>query len=304
MHYLFESQSPVLAQQTLGSVETLSFSGLGLTPIDCAVLSHVIRLCDTIKDLDLESCHIQCEGLQRLGPALHKCQCLRLGDNDLGDSGVKLASAALRHPDCKIHTLRLERVGLTDSGAEDLVSALSTNHTVTWLDLSGNKLGNSGVKLVSAALRNPDCKIQRLRLMDVGLTDSGAEDLVSALSTNHTVTLLWLSGNKLGDSGVKLVSAALTNPDCKIQRLWLMDVGLTDSGAEDLVSTLSTNRSLTGLYLTDNSLTDRCVPALRQLILNLPRLEQIKLEGNKFSATGEKKLRSLQERRPGLSVDM
>ncbi|XP_032871834.1 protein NLRC3-like [Amblyraja radiata] len=43
LHYLFESQNPALAQQTLGSVETLSFRGLGLTPIDCAVLSHVIR---------------------------------------------------------------------------------------------------------------------------------------------------------------------------------------------------------------------------------------------------------------------
>ncbi|XP_055486191.1 NACHT, LRR and PYD domains-containing protein 3-like isoform X2 [Leucoraja erinacea] len=77
LHYLFESQNPLLAQQTLGSVETLSFSGLGLTPIDCAVLSHAIGLCDTIKHFSLESCRIQCEGLQRLRPALHKCQELR-----------------------------------------------------------------------------------------------------------------------------------------------------------------------------------------------------------------------------------
>ncbi|XP_078250979.1 NLR family member X1-like [Rhinoraja longicauda] len=74
LHYLFESQNPALAQQTLGSVETLSFRGQGLTPIDCAVLSHVIRHCDIIKHLDLWSCRIQCEGLQRLGPVLHKCQ--------------------------------------------------------------------------------------------------------------------------------------------------------------------------------------------------------------------------------------
>ncbi|XP_032872783.1 NACHT, LRR and PYD domains-containing protein 12-like [Amblyraja radiata] len=188
MHYLFESQNPALAQQTLGSVETLSFRGLGLTPIDCAVLSHAIRLCDTIKRLDLKSCRIQCEGLQRLGPVLHKCQDLRLGPNDLGDSGVKLVSAALR------------------------------------------------------------------------------------------------------------------NPDCKIQRLWLNSVSLTDSRAEDLVSALSTNPSLTELNLTRNSLTDRSVPALRDLILTLPRLKLIMLRGNKFGPTGEKELRSLQEPRPGLTV--
>ncbi|XP_072894303.1 NACHT, LRR and PYD domains-containing protein 3-like [Hemitrygon akajei] len=105
LHYLFESQNRGLAQNTLGSVETFSFSGMTLTPIDCAVLSHVIGLCDTIKHLDVENCRIQCEGIQRLGPGLHKCQALRLGMNDLGDSGVKLVSAAQRNPECKIQKL-------------------------------------------------------------------------------------------------------------------------------------------------------------------------------------------------------
>ncbi|XP_062896253.1 LOW QUALITY PROTEIN: NACHT, LRR and PYD domains-containing protein 3-like [Mobula hypostoma] len=302
LHYLFESQNRGLAQAALGSVETLSFSGMTLTPIDCAVVSHVIRLCDTIKQLDLESCHIQCEGIQRLGPELHKCQKLRLGENELGDSGVKLVSAALRNPECKIQTLGLDKVGLTDSGAEDLVSALSSNPSLTELNLGFNKLGDSGVKLVSAALRNPECKIQKLWLMSVCLKDSGAEDLVSALSTKPSLTELNLGFNKLGDSGVKLVSAALRNPECKIQKLWLDNVGLTDSGAEDLVSALSTNPSLTELELGLNSLTDQSVPALRRLILTLPSLKWIWLGNNQFSETGMKELRSLQEPRPGLTV--
>ncbi|XP_072894162.1 NACHT, LRR and PYD domains-containing protein 3-like [Hemitrygon akajei] len=245
LHYLFESQNRGLSQAALGSVETLSFSGMTLTPIDCTVLSHAIGLCDTIKHLDLWNCHIQCEGTQRLGPGLHKCQELRLG---------------------------------------------------------GNQLGDSGVKLVSAALRDPECKIQKLGLMEVGLTVSGAEDLASALSTNPSLTELDLSYNKLGDSGVKLVSAALRNPECKIQKLWLFNVGLTDSGAEDLVSALSTNPSLSWLDLGLNSLTNRSVPALRRLILTLPSLKRFGLVGNQFSRTGKKELRSLQEPRPGLRV--
>ncbi|XP_059817967.1 NACHT, LRR and PYD domains-containing protein 3-like isoform X2 [Hypanus sabinus] len=302
LHYLFESQNRGLAQVTLGSVETLSFRGMKLTPTDCAVLSHVIGLCDTIIQLDLWNCHIQCEGIQRLGPGLHKCQELRLNDNNLGDSGVKLVSSALRNPECKIQKLWLIYVGLTDSGAEDLASALSTNTSLRTLNLSDNKLGDSGVKLVSAALRNPECKIQKLRLIKVGLTDSGAEDLVSALSTNRLLAELELSNNKLGDSGVKLVSAALRNPECKIQRLGLHKVGLTDSGAEDLVSALSGNPSLTGLDLTSNSLTDRSVPALRRLILTLPNLSWIELGLNRFSETGGKQLRPLRGVRPRLTM--
>ncbi|XP_072891590.1 NACHT, LRR and PYD domains-containing protein 3-like [Hemitrygon akajei] len=302
LHYLVESQNRGLAQATLESMRTLSFSGMTLTPIYSTVLSHAIGLCDTIKHLDLGNCHIQCEEIQRLGPGLHKCQELRLWGNDLGDSGVKLVSAALRNPECKMQKLWLNSVSLTDSGAEDFVSALSTNPSLTVLSLNNNGLGDSGVKLVSVALGNPKCKIQKLWLDNVGLTDSGAEDLASALGTNRSLTGLSLGYNKLGDSGVKMVPAGLRNPECKIRNLWLYKVGLTDYGAEDLASALSTIPSLTWLDLGSNSLTDQSVPALRRLVLNHPSLEWIGLRGNQFSETGGKELRSMQEPRPGLTV--
>ncbi|XP_059818026.1 NACHT, LRR and PYD domains-containing protein 12-like [Hypanus sabinus] len=301
LHYLFESQNRGLAQAALGSVETLSFSGMTLTPIDCAVLSHVIGLCDTIKHLDLGNCHIQCEGIQRLGPGLHKCQELRLGENELGDSGVKLVSVALRNPECKIQILWLWDVGLTDSGVEDFASALSTNPSLTELDMSENKLGDSGVKLVSVALRNPECKIQKLGLIDVGLTDSGADDLASTLSTNPSLTELNLSGNKLGDSGVKLVSAALRNPECKIQRLWLIDVGLTDSGVEDLASALSTNTSLMELDMSENELGDAGVKIVSAALRNPEcKIQKLRLTRVSLSDSGAEDLVSALSTNPSL----
>ncbi|XP_078391223.1 NACHT, LRR and PYD domains-containing protein 3-like isoform X2 [Cetorhinus maximus] len=301
-HYLFESQNKALAQATVGSVERLEFEGFRLTPIDCAVLSHVLGLCDTIKHLNLFGCYIQCEGLQRLEHVLYKCQKLRLISNNLGDSGVKLLSAALRNPGCKIQELDLRNNNLTDSCTKDFASVISTNQSLTDLDLGVNPLGDSGVKLLSVALRNSGCKIQRLGLEDNKLTDSCAEDLASVF--NRSLTDLDLGDNNLGDSGVKRLSVALRGPDCKIQELDLSGNRLTDSCAEDLASALSTNRSLTDLTLGANSFTDQSVPALRRLILTCRTLSLIELRDNRFSRNGENQLKSLQGTRSGLSVKM
>ncbi|XP_038656759.1 NACHT, LRR and PYD domains-containing protein 3-like isoform X1 [Scyliorhinus canicula] len=358
-HYLFESQNKALAQATVGSVKRLAFRRLKLTPIDCAILSHVIGLCDAIKHLDLHYCYIQCEGLQWLGPVLHKCHDLRLarnnlgdsgmkllsvalrnqdckiqklelnnnaltvscaedlasalsinrslmylnlGYNNLGDSGIKLLSTALRNPDSKIQELSLSNNSLTDSCAEDLVFALSTNRALTDLNLGNNNLGDLGVKLLSEALRNPDCKIQKLGLYNNALTDLCAQDLASALNTNQSLLDLNLDNNKLGDSGMKLLSAALRNPDCKIQILDLEKNGLTDSCTDDLASALSTNQSLTLLYLQSNSFTDHSISSLCRLMLTCRNLEQIELKGNWLSPDGKRHLESLRQFTPGLRV--
>ncbi|XP_072914984.1 NACHT, LRR and PYD domains-containing protein 3-like [Hemitrygon akajei] len=247
LHYVFESQSSGLAQATLGSVERLSFCGLLLTPVDCAVLSHVIGFCDTIKHLDLECCYIECEGLQRLGPELHKCQ-------ELG--------------------------------------------------LDNNKLGDSGVKLVCATLKNPECKIQKLLLRANGLTHFCTLDLASALSASRSLTKLDLGGNKLGDSGVELLTEALKYPECKIEKLWLGANGLTDSCMENFVSALITIPSLTDLSLRSNCFTDQSIPAFQHLILTCRNLERIWLERNAFSCAGALQLESLQRSRSKLSVEV
>ncbi|XP_067882400.1 NACHT, LRR and PYD domains-containing protein 3-like [Heterodontus francisci] len=240
LHYLTESQNKALVQDTVGSVNTLTFSELRLTPIDCAVLSHVIGLCDTIKNIDLYNCNIQCEGLQQLGSVLHTIQVLRLDSNNLGDSGMKLLSVALRNPDCKIQKLELERNNLTDSCFKDLSSALSTNRSLTDLDLSENKLGDSGVKLPFEALRNPDCKIQKLCLLDVGLTDSCA----SVLSSNQSLKYLNLRSNSFTDRSVPALRRLILN--CRsLEWLVLWENRFSSNGKNQLKSLQDTRPGLT-----------------------------------------------------------
>ncbi|XP_063049927.1 NACHT, LRR and PYD domains-containing protein 3-like [Engraulis encrasicolus] len=187
------------------------------------------QLCDGLKSpncvletLRLSDCGVTGRGYAALASALKSnpshLEELDLRGNDPGDSGVKLLIDLLQDPQCKLKRLRFNSCSITEEGCAALSLALSSNPShLTDLDLSENELGDSGVMHISALLRNPDCKLQKLGLDSCSVTEEGC----AALTSNHSshLTYLFLGSNKLGDSGVKHISALLRNPDCKLQKL-------------------------------------------------------------------------------------
>ncbi|XP_071246165.1 NLR family CARD domain-containing protein 3-like [Salvelinus alpinus] len=173
----------------------------------------------------LSGCGVTEEGCASLVSALESnpshLRELDLSNNDLKDSGVKLLSAGLGNPHCKLETLRLSGCGVTEEGCASLVSALRSNPShLRELDLSNNDLKDSGVKLLSAGLGNPHCKLETLRLSGCLVTEEGCASLVSALRSNPShLRELDLSYNHPGDSGVRLLSAGLEDPHCRLEKL-------------------------------------------------------------------------------------
>ncbi|KAF1376114.1 hypothetical protein PFLUV_G00227330 [Perca fluviatilis] len=91
---------------------------------------------------------------------------LDLSNNNLHDSGGKLISVGVKSPHCTLETLSLSGCLISEEGCSSLVSALSSNPShLRELDLSYNHPGDSGVKLLSAGLKDPLWRLDTLRFL-------------------------------------------------------------------------------------------------------------------------------------------
>uniref|UniRef100_A0A3Q0T1T3 NACHT LRR and PYD domain-containing protein n=1 Tax=Amphilophus citrinellus TaxID=61819 RepID=A0A3Q0T1T3_AMPCI len=190
---------------------------------------------------------------------------LDLSNNNLHHSGVKLLSAGLGSPCCKLESLSLSGCLITEEGCTSLASALSSNPShLRELDLSYNHPGDSGMKLLLVRLNDPRWRLDTLRLSGCLITEEGCTSLASALSSNPShLRELDLSYNHPGDSGMKLLLVRLKDPRWRLDTLRLSSCNLSERSCEDLLSVLSSQFcSLRELDLSTNSLQDSGVKKL------------------------------------------
>uniref|UniRef100_A0A9J8AKD5 NACHT domain-containing protein n=1 Tax=Cyprinus carpio carpio TaxID=630221 RepID=A0A9J8AKD5_CYPCA len=116
----------------------------------------------------------------------------------------------------------LDDCNITAKGCAALASALRSNPSnLRELDLSGNKLLDLGIKHLSDGLKDPHCKLEKIKLRDCGVTGVGCADLASALRSNpEHLTELDLTDNKLGSSEVQLLSELKDDSTYKLSQLY------------------------------------------------------------------------------------
>uniref|UniRef100_A0A669DSW1 B30.2/SPRY domain-containing protein n=1 Tax=Oreochromis niloticus TaxID=8128 RepID=A0A669DSW1_ORENI len=254
-HCLNELNDSSLVEEIQQSLRSGSLSKDKLSPVQWSAL--VFILLSSEKDLDvfdLKKYSASEEALMRLLPV------------------VKASNKAL-----------LNFCNLSGRSCEPLSSVLSSQcSSLRELDLSNNKLKDSGVKHLSAGLRSPNFKLETLRLNGCNVSQRSCEALSSILSfQSSSLKELDLSSNGLQDSGIKKLSIAMESPYCKLETLRLSGCDLSERSCEALSSVLRCQScSLRELDLSKNEVKDTGVKLLSVGVKSLNcALETLSLSG-------------------------
>ncbi|XP_036438764.1 NACHT, LRR and PYD domains-containing protein 12-like [Colossoma macropomum] len=265
---LSEMNDQSLSTEIQEYLKSEKLSVVKLSPGQCSALACMFLTSEeALDELDLKKYNTSEEGYRRLIPALTVCRKARLNG-------------------CYINK----------DSCEALCSTLqSVNSSLKDLDLSNNDLQDSGVKQLSAGLKNFHCNLEILRLSGCMITDEGCSSLALALKSNPShLRELDLTYNHPGESGVKLLSDLLEDPHCKLEKLRLADCNLTAMSCEKLSSALHlVNSSLKELDLSNNDLQDSGVELLSAgLKSSHCKLERLRLAICNLTTTSCKKLSS------------
>ncbi|KAL9975269.1 hypothetical protein ACROYT_G012415 [Oculina patagonica] len=180
--------------------------------------------------------------------------------------------------------LNLRGDGLCDSGAGSLSDSLRVNTTLTHLNLSENRIGDSGAGSLSDALIvNTTLTNLNLGVNEIG--DYGAGFLSEALTVNTTLTNLNLAANNIVDSGASSLSDALTvNTTLTELNLNYNEIGVSGAGA--LSTALTLNTTLTHLDLSENRIGDSGAGVLSEALTVNTTLTHLNLSQNRIGDSG------------------
>uniref|UniRef100_A0A3Q3LGQ8 NACHT domain-containing protein n=2 Tax=Mastacembelus armatus TaxID=205130 RepID=A0A3Q3LGQ8_9TELE len=199
LHCLMEFHMKETTSIAAPEIKKLNLFKMKLSVVDCAAIHYVLQFSThKLQELNLGYSNIGNNGLNRLGPILHRCESLYLRYNCLGRQAAVLESAILKSNECQIKNLFM----------------------------CGNNLGSEGVVQLWNALES-NTTVEELYLDITGITETGTENIVNCLSKNTSLKSLTIVGNDIGEEGKRrLRELEQRRPGLRIISNFVDDLGL------------------------------------------------------------------------------
>ncbi|CAC5423312.1 unnamed protein product [Mytilus coruscus] len=175
----------------------INFSGNSLTARDIQYISEILRTNKTISTLTLRRCGLSGAPIRTLAEFLSKSNTLRkldISDNHFDDNDAPYVAMIIEHNE-SISNLNLSKNKLGDSGIL-IGNALKENEMITTLDLSWNHLRGNGAIGIARGLEK-NTKLLNLQVAWNGFAFEGCAALGHTLVHNSTLSTIDLANNRI-----------------------------------------------------------------------------------------------------------
>ncbi|XP_054273691.1 leucine-rich repeat-containing protein 34-like isoform X2 [Macrosteles quadrilineatus] len=243
---------------------------------------------DSVLDLNLMNNNITENGIIQLSQARNlKLKSLRVNGNKIGPKGLKSLVMMLSSNSTLTHL----DVGETDMDISALAyftTVLRTNNTVQAVNFNrilgplGHTLQTDHVADLLQQMLVINNTLRELHLQKIGFVDHDIELLVEGLKHNSSILLLDLSCNNFGDHGVERLAEYIGRSP--LQTLMVSSNNIRDSGARSLSMKFPYSR-ITFMDISKNHITEEGVLDILNCLKKEHPIQGLFIRGNQI---GEK----------------
>jgi hypothetical protein len=261
----------------------LRLYGCRLGPDEVRLLQMALCSIPSFQSLVLRVFTLGSAGLAELAPALYRNTSINELDmsyNGLGgmESAEIFRDILRSNKTMTALDLSGNKFGQTTGAVDCIADGLGSNSMLLKIDLSNCFLGDGGVSILAQSLGSRNTTLQKLTLDSNYIRSTGVGVLLETMEHNsHHITDLDLRGNFIENEGASLLARSLGNNALpNLTRLSLSRCGIGNDGIIALVSALEQNTSLLYLDLRyGNGFSERAFLALAENLPDIKVLQQV-----------------------------